>query len=159
MRVALVDPPAYTPPYDRCLAAALARAGVEVGLWTSAFPHGAVPAPDGYRVHEAFYRRSAELDGGARRAARVVEHLPDMLRLRRGGLAGADLVHYQWLTLPGVDAALLPRLRPRVLTPHGWLRREAQSARGAAGFRRLAAKMDAVVALSNYGAARVREET
>src|SRR6187200_3275984 len=111
MRVALVDPPAYTPPYDRCLAAALAGAGAEVGLWTSAFAHGAVPAADGYRVHEAFYRRSAGL--------------------RRGGLAGADLVHYQWLTLPGLDAELLPPLRPRVLTPHGWLRREAQNARGA----------------------------
>jgi len=159
MRVALVDPPAYTPPYDRCLAAALARAGTDVGLWTSAFAHGAVPAADGYRVHDAFYRRSAGLGGGARRVARALEHLPDMLRLRRGGLAGADLVHYQWLTLPGLDAELLPPLRPRVLTPHGWLRREAQSARGAAGFRRLVAKMDAVVALSDYGAARVREET
>ncbi len=159
MRVALVDPPAYTPPYDRCLAAALARAGAEVRLWTSAFAHGAVPAADGYRVHEAFYRRSAGLRGSARRAARALEHLPDMLRLRRGGLGGADLVHYQWLTLPGLDAGLLPPLRPRVLTPHGWLRREAQTARGAAGFRRLAAKMDAVVVLSDYGAARVREET
>ena len=28
MRVQLVDPPAYTPPYDHSLAAALARAGV-----------------------------------------------------------------------------------------------------------------------------------
>src|ERR671930_2605323 len=67
MRIGLGDPPAYTPPYDRCLAAALARAGAEVGLWTSAFAHGAVPAADGYRVHEAFYRRSAGPDGGARR--------------------------------------------------------------------------------------------
>src|SRR4051794_1025056 len=158
MRVALVDPPAYTPPYDRCLAAALARAGAEVGLWTSHFAHGEVPEIEGYEVREAFYRRSARLDGPARRAARGAEHLADMLRLRRGGLVGADVVHYQWLTFPALDRRLLPATRPRVLTPHGWLRREAATARGAAGFRRLADGMDAVVALSEYGARRLRDD-
>ena len=48
MRVVLADPPAYTPPYDHALAAALARAGAEVELVTSRFRFGAVPAPDGY---------------------------------------------------------------------------------------------------------------
>ena len=47
MRVQVVDPPAYTPPYDRSLCAALARAGAEVELVTSRFVHGAVPAPMG----------------------------------------------------------------------------------------------------------------
>ena len=159
MRIALVDPPAYTPPYDRCLAAALARAGAAVELWTSSFAHGEVPPPDGYVVREAFYRRSAGLSGGARRAARAAEHLPDMLRLRRHGLAGADVVHYQWLTFPGLDRHLLPPKRPRVLTPHGWLRREAATARGGRGFERLVTAMDAVVALSEYGARRLREST
>jgi glycosyltransferase involved in cell wall biosynthesis len=159
MRVALVDPPAYTPPYDRCLAAALARAGVEVELWTSRFAHGEVPAPEGYAVREAFYRRSARLDGVLRRPARGAEHLGDMIRLRRGDLAGADLVHYQWLTFPGLDRLLLPAKRPRVLTPHGWLRREGAAGRGALGFRRLVEAMDAVVALSEYGARSLRART
>jgi glycosyltransferase involved in cell wall biosynthesis len=61
--------------------------------------------------------------------------------------------------LPGLDWHLLPTLRPRVLTPHGWLRREGSSARGARGFRRLVEAMDAVVALSDYGARRLREST
>ena len=56
MRVQVVDPPAYTPPYDRSLCAALARAGAEVELVTSRFVHGAVPAPVGYEVREIFSR-------------------------------------------------------------------------------------------------------
>ena len=58
MRVQVVDPPAFTPPYDRALCAALARAGAEVELVTSRFEYGPVPAPDGYEVAELFYRRS-----------------------------------------------------------------------------------------------------
>ena len=36
MRVQVVDPSAYTPPYDHALCAALARGGAEVELITSA---------------------------------------------------------------------------------------------------------------------------
>ena len=43
MRVQIVDPAAYTPPYDHALAAALARAGVGVELVTCHFPYGPVP--------------------------------------------------------------------------------------------------------------------
>ena len=43
MRVVIADPPAYTPPYDYALAAALARQGVDVRLLTSRFRFGAVP--------------------------------------------------------------------------------------------------------------------
>ncbi len=77
MRVQIVDPSAYTPPYDRSLCAALARAGADVELVTSRFLYGPVPAEDGYRVSEAFYRRSADrgLDAPARRAFKLAEHL------------------------------------------------------------------------------------
>ena len=101
MRVQLVDPSAFTPPYDRALAAALARAGAEVELLTSRFLYGPVPAAEGYRVEERFYRRSA---------ARGLE-APGAPRLQGSpSTAGhaapppraldADVVHYQWLTLP-----------------------------------------------------------
>ena len=50
MRVDVVDPSAYTPPYDHALCAALARAGARVRLVTSAFAHGAVPRAEGYEV-------------------------------------------------------------------------------------------------------------
>ncbi len=48
MRVQIVDPSAFTPPYDHALAAALARTGAEVELITSAFAYADAPRPDGY---------------------------------------------------------------------------------------------------------------
>lgn len=156
IRVQLVDPSAFTPPYDHALAAALARRGAKVELATSRFLYGPVPAADGYRVSERFYRRSARrgIDARGRRAFKLAEHLPDMLRFRRE--AEADVVHYQWLTLPPLDAALLPPLRPRLMTAHYVLpprpsRRQLLSARRAFG------AMDAVVAHSEHGARRLRE--
>ena len=46
MRVDLVDPPAYSPPYDDALALALASRGAEVRLVTSEFAYGDVAATD-----------------------------------------------------------------------------------------------------------------
>jgi glycosyltransferase involved in cell wall biosynthesis len=156
VQVQLVDPSAFTPPYDHALAAALARAGAEVELLTSRFLYGPVPGPAGYRVEERFYRRSAArgLDAPFRRAFKLAEHVPDMLRFRRE--ADADVIHYQWLTAPALDAALLPSLRPRVMTAHYVLpprpsRRQLTSARRAFG------RMDAVIAHSEHGARRLRE--
>jgi glycosyltransferase involved in cell wall biosynthesis len=156
MRVAVVDLPAYTPPYDRSLCAGLARAGAEVTLLTSRFAHGEVPPADGFEVREPFYRRSAATTGRVRRPLRAAEHLLSLAALRREA-EGFDLVHYQWLGFPALDSLLLPPLRPRVLTPHGWLREEGSAARGATGFRRLAHAMDKVVALSDWGARRLRD--
>ena len=84
MKVQLVDPSAFTPPYDRALAAALARAGAEVELLTSRFLYGPVPEPEGYRCASASTAAAppAGLDAPARRAFKAAEHLPDMLRLR-----------------------------------------------------------------------------
>jgi glycosyltransferase involved in cell wall biosynthesis len=159
MRVQIVDPPAYTPPYDRSLSAALARTGAEVELVTSRFAHGAVPPAEGYRVSEFFYRRSVARRPGApgRRALKAAEHLADMLRYRRNG-ADADVIHYQWLPLPALDSRLLPPIRPRILTAHGVLRQEAWERRLAGGLRSLLARMDAIVTLSEYGARRLRDE-
>jgi glycosyltransferase involved in cell wall biosynthesis len=156
MKVQLVDPPAFTPPYDRALAAALAAAGAEVELLTSRFLYGPVPAPQGYRVEERFYRRSAArgLDAPLRRAFKLAEHVPDMLRFRRE--ANADVLHYQWLSVPSLDAALLPRLRPRVMTAH-YVLPPAPSRRQLASARRAFGAMDAVVAHSEYGARHLRE--
>ncbi len=156
MRVQLVDPSAFTPPYDRALAAALARAGAEVELLTSHFLYGPVPEAEGYRVRESFYRRSAArgLDARARRAFKLAEHLPDMLRLRRQ--ADADVLHYQWLTLLGLDSLLLPPRRPRAMTAH-YVLPPRPSRRQLAGARRAFGAMDATIAHSEHGARRLRE--
>ena len=157
IRVQLVDPSAFTPPYDRALAAALARAGAEVELLTSRFLYGPVPEAEGYGVRECFYRRSAArgLQAPARRAAKLAEHLPDMLRFRRH--ANADVLHYQWLTVPGLDAHLLPPQRPRVMTAHYILPPEP-SRRQLAGARSAFGAMDAVIAHSEHGAQRLRDQ-
>lgn len=154
--VQLVDPSAFTPPYDRALAAALARAGADVELLTSRFLHGPVPPADGYRVRELFYRRSASrgLDAPARRPFKAAEHLPDMLRLR--GALHADVVHYQWLTMPALDALMLPPRRPRVMTAH-YVLPPRPSRRQETVAHRVFGRMDAVVAHSDHGAARLRE--
>ena len=115
MRVQIVDPPAFTPPYDRALCAALAGAGAEVELVTSRFEYGPVAAGGGLsRSSELFYRRSTErgLERRGRRVLRLAEHLPGMLRLRAQARR-ADVVHLQWLTCPTVDRFLLPGATPR----------------------------------------------
>ena len=157
MRVQIVDPSAQTPPFDRSLAAALARAGAEVELLTSRFVHGEVPRASGFRVDESLYPRSSGLPSGsrARRVLGLAEHLPAMLRARRKA-SGVDVVHYQWLTLPALDARLLPADPVKVWTAHGFLRASDSSRRGglAASLRALE-RMDAVVALSEFGRRRL----
>jgi glycosyltransferase involved in cell wall biosynthesis len=148
MRVDVVDPSAYTPPYDHALCAALARAGADVTLVTSAFAYGDVPAANGYVVRERFYRLAAGPPGSRlRRASKALEHVPDMLAYRR---TGADVVHFQWLAMQWLDGYLLPRGRPLVLTAHDLLPREPRP-RQAAAQRRLYERVDAVVVHSRYG--------
>ena len=156
MRVQVVDPSAYTPPYDHALCAALAGAGAQVELVTSPFAYGAVPAPDGYLVNELFYTRAV---GGpasrVRLASKLLEHVPDMLALRRHA-ASADVVHFQWLAVQPLDRFLLPR-RPLVLTAHDLLPREPRPFQLHAQ-RRLYESVDAVVAHSEYGRRRLVDE-
>src|SRR6201999_258628 len=120
MRVQLVDPSAFTPPHDRALAAALARGGAEVELVTTKFLYGPVPEAEGYEVDERFYKRSAArgLGSSARLPFKGAEHLRDMLAFRRAP-SDADVVHYQWLTLPRLDRRILPPTRPPGVTAHG----------------------------------------
>jgi glycosyltransferase involved in cell wall biosynthesis len=149
MRVQIVDPSAFTPPYDHALSAALARAGADVELVTSRFAYGQVPAPDGYAVRELFYSHAVGTPGSRlRRASKLADHLPDMVRWRRMA-ARVDVVHLQWLTAPVIDVHLLPD-RPLVLTAHDVLPREPRPGQVRAQ-RRLMDRVDAVVAHSEYG--------
>jgi len=155
VRVRVVDPAAYTPPYDHALCAALARGGAQVTLATTDFDLGAVPAAQGYAVDRAFYRWAP---GGAgspvRRAARLAQHVPGMLRERR---AAADVSHYQWLPVPQVDDRLLPRDRPVVLTAHDVLPREPEPGQRA-GLSRAYRRADAIVVHSAHGRDRLLAE-
>jgi glycosyltransferase involved in cell wall biosynthesis len=157
VRVHIVDPSAYTPPYDHALAAALARAGVDVELVTSAFAYGAVPAADGYAVREHFYRHARGAPASpARRAAKLLEHVPDMVRYRRAARP-ADVVHFQWLAVQWLDPWLLPR-GPLVLTAHDLLPREPRLGQARAQ-RRCYQAVDALVVHSEYGRRQLLEAT
>lgn len=156
MRVHVVDPPAFTPPYDHALSAALARAGVDVTLVTGPFAYGAAPPAAGYAVEESFYARGRALRGRARSAARLAQHVPGMLRYRARA-AAADVVHFQWLGLPQLDACLLPRGRPLVLTGHDVLPHEPRPGQ-TEGQRRIYAHFDAVVVHSEHGRERLLRE-
>jgi glycosyltransferase involved in cell wall biosynthesis len=150
VRIDVVDPSAYTPPYDHALCAALGRAGMDVRLQTSRFAYGTVPAAQLYERVERFYRRGG---GGARSrrrfAAKLVQHVPDMCEYRRAA-AAADVVHFQWLTIQPLDVRLLPSGRPLVLTAHDVLPREPRRGQLAAQ-RRLYDRVDAVVVHSGPG--------
>ena len=153
MRVQVVDPSAFTPPYDHALCAGLAREGAEVTLVTSAFAYGAVPAPLGYSVREHFYRGARGGPGSRlRKACKLAEHVPDMLRYRRVARA-AEILHFQWLDLQLLDPYLLPK-RPTVLTAHDLLPREPRPGQVSAQ-RRLYERVDALVVHSDYGRAQV----
>jgi glycosyltransferase involved in cell wall biosynthesis len=164
MRVQVIDPSAFTPPYDHALCAALAAAGADVELVTSRFGYGPVPHGAGdYAVSERFYRWAPGTPGSrARFAAKLVQHVPDMLAWRRHA-AAADVLHFQWLTVQPVDARLLPRARrhggarPIVLTAHDVIPREPRRGQVAAQ-RRLYERVDAVIVHSEHGARRLTDE-
>ncbi|HZV72544.1 MAG TPA: glycosyltransferase family 4 protein [Conexibacter sp.] len=172
LNVHVIDPSAFTPPYDHALCAALARAGADVELVTSRFAYGDVPRADGYAVREAFYRWAPGAAGShVRRAAKLAQHAPDMLRYAAArGTRAADVLHFQWLTVPPLDVRLPPlalattrfargarRRPPLVLTAHDVLPREPRAGQLRAQ-RRLYEQVDAVVVHSEHGAARLRDE-
>ena len=129
MRVHVVDPSAYTPPYDHALCRALAQEGAEVELITSHFDYGPIAPAEGYERRELFYRLAHGGDGDSeddgedngarpgasarprsrgRMALKLAEHVPEMLRYRRLARE-ADIAHFQWLTVQPLDVHLLPR--------------------------------------------------
>src|SRR5581483_3263191 len=106
VHVALCDPPAFTPQYDHELAAALARAGVDVELVTSHLRFGEAPTAAGYERRELFYPWSSRAfrRSPLRLPLKALEHPVGMARL---GRLDADVVHLQWIAWPRVDRALL----------------------------------------------------
>lgn len=148
MRVVLADPPAFTPPYDHELAAALARAGADVELATSRFRFGSTPAAVGYRRTEVFYRHSSRLfrRSRLRLPLKVLEHPLGLARLRR---LPADVLHVQWLAVPELDRFLLRPRVPAVLTAHDLLPRRTAGKRRL--WRALFARFDRVVVHSERG--------
>jgi glycosyltransferase involved in cell wall biosynthesis len=147
MRVVLADPPAYTPPYDRCLAQALAGAGAEVELVTSRFRFGAVAPANGYAAREWFYPLSSRLGRSrARLAVKALEHPLGMARL---DAMKPDVLHLQWFGAPEADRWLFRPRAPVVFTAHDIVPRRTASKTTL--WRTLFARCDRVVVHSDRG--------
>jgi len=153
VRVAIADPPAYTPWYDHELAAALARSGLDVEVATARFRFGELPPAAGYRRRVLFYPLSSRIRGRsrARLPLRALEHAGVLAWL---AATRPDVLHVQWLAAPQVDAVLRFRA-PSVFTAHDLLPRRTAARRGL--WRRLLARFDRVVVHSARGAAALRE--
>jgi glycosyltransferase involved in cell wall biosynthesis len=128
MRVTLADPPAYTPPYCRSLAAALAAAGADVELVTSRFRFGEVAAPNGYRASEWFYPLSSRMPSNKLRLA--VKALEHPLGMARFAAQKPDVLHVQWFGAPELDRWLFRPRPPVVFTAHDIVPRRTKSKTG-----------------------------
>jgi glycosyltransferase involved in cell wall biosynthesis len=147
MRVVLADPPAYTPPYDRCLAAALAAAGAEVELVTSRFRYGEVASPRGYRAREWFYPLSSRMrTSRARLVVKALEHPAGLARL---AAQRPDVLHVQWFGAPELDRWLFRPRAPVVFTAHDLVPR--RTAAKTSVWRALFGRCDRVVVHSERG--------
>ena len=158
MRIALLDPPSYSPAYDHHLAAALGARGHDVDLLTSPFALGEVPAADGYRRREVFLPLSGKLLRRAprsrlRRLLKGAEYVPSVVRLLRAvGSLEPDVVHVQWLPMLRYDLPWVARLRkqrPVVFTAHNVLRHLGET--DPEERRRLYAAFDRVVVHTRKG--------
>jgi glycosyltransferase involved in cell wall biosynthesis len=125
VRILLVDPVAYTLPYDDALAAALARRGHDVELVTSPSVFAEAPESVGYRRNQLFLPLSGRLFRHAprsrlRRALAALEYGPGAVQLvRRARAFRPDVVHVQWTPRHALDLPWLRRLpSPRVFTAH-----------------------------------------
>ncbi len=164
MRVSIVDPSAYTPPYDHAICSALAGAGTDVELVTSRFLYGSAPLPRGYEVREHFYRRSSDryADNPASRGKLIVklaEHPLDMVRfLRHVSTEKPEIVHFQWAPVQPLDKHFFRRIKqPVVITAHDVVPREPRLGQ-LRSLKRLYRSADALIAHTRHGADRLRRE-
>jgi glycosyltransferase involved in cell wall biosynthesis len=147
MRVVLADPAAYTPPYDRSLARALAAAGVNVELVTSRFRFGDVAPPVGFVAREWFYPLSSRM--GTSRVRLAVKALEHPLGMARLATLRPDVMHVQWLGAPEADRWLFRARAPVVFTAHDIIPRRTASKKGL--WRKLFERFDRVVIHSERG--------
>jgi glycosyltransferase involved in cell wall biosynthesis len=122
----VVDAGGFSVKYDYALCEALAQTDCNVTLVSSEYRHARWNAAASFEVWKHFYRRAhgsgSETGGLGWKLGKAIEHAGDMKRLaeevehRR-----PDVVHFQWLPLPVVDALYLGRMAavaPLILTIH-----------------------------------------
>ena len=125
MKTAIIDPSAFSLPYDHHLCSGLADHGCAIRLISS----GELSNwdSDSYIYDDFFYPYTDQLfsDGrleSFRNVSKGVEHVGGMLALaRKLRRLDPDVIHFQWLPVAPVDRLFLPLFRsiaPLVLTVH-----------------------------------------
>jgi glycosyltransferase involved in cell wall biosynthesis len=155
VRVVLLDPAAFTLPYEHRLATALVARGVDVEVVTSRFRFGAPPEAVGYERRELFYPVSSRAFGRSRLRlpVKAVEHVVGLGRLHGDR---CDVLHAQWAPLPQVDVHLLPAGPRAVITAHDILPR--RTADKVDLWRRLYGRFAHVIVHSEHGRCRLVSE-
>ncbi len=126
MKVVVVDPWHFTPPYDRELCKGLVEAGHHVTFVKNSDDAADVAETGvgsaGVTTLKLFSTPAAWLPRSLELAVKGLAHMRGMLRLlSRLRRIKPDVIHLQWLSLPMVDALFLPlfrRIAPIVLTVH-----------------------------------------
>lgn len=121
MKIAMVDPSLFTGRYDDSLSTALADGGARVELLARPMRATDAIVPQNYGYVPAFFRQSEALrpllgEGRMFRAVKAGEYLLQTAG-RLDFLRSADVLHWQWLPLPQVDALVLRRLCRASLRP------------------------------------------
>ncbi|MDO7837336.1 glycosyltransferase family 4 protein [Sphingobium sp. HBC34] len=123
MKVAMLDPSLFTGRYDDSLCAALAGQGAQVTLLGRPMRPTDAIVPQAYAYCPHFFRRSEALRGkmGEGRAFRIAKAAEYGLACALGDIApmaGADIVHVQWLPFAPADRLMLNRLKGKVGLVH-----------------------------------------
>ena len=136
LRVAMLDPSAFTIPYDDHLCRSLGAAGSRVTLFTrparrwddgSRRPSATNDARPLFDIVEHFYRLTERLPVASslsllRNGLKAAEHAWNMAALDRVlRRIKPDIVHFQWTVVPAIDIHCLRRMRttaPCILTVH-----------------------------------------
>ncbi|MEZ5932736.1 MAG: glycosyltransferase family 4 protein [Alphaproteobacteria bacterium] len=125
MKIAVLDPWCFTPPYNDELCCGLASIGHDVTLIGQVGVEGEgrrTGGTAGYATLGLFKEPARSMPGPVRLLAKGLRHIEGQIRclsaLRR---MRPDVIHAQWLPLPLIDALFVPLLRriaPVVLTVH-----------------------------------------
>ena len=125
LRALLVDPALYTAPYDAARTEGLVAAGVQPSWAVRPTRRGDRQEIDARYVDDFFYRRVERmtfLPGPLRTIAKGVAHTLGLARLvLRVLVRKPDVVHFQWLVVPPLDALairFIGRRCPVVITVH-----------------------------------------
>jgi len=125
MRIAIVDPWDFTPPYNRELCTGLASIGHEVtliGQESEGDNCGQDGAVDSFATLGLFASPATWIPQPLRLIAKGFSHIQGLFRLHRAlRRLDPDVIHVQWLPLPLIDALFVPlfrRIAPVVLTVH-----------------------------------------